>query len=266
MKRFLSSVALLLAGSCGLAWAQDVVVADSTNVAEDELRIEESSTSSDDAVASENLQVAEVASDSLEIEEIEEIKEKPARGIYGSGVAKTWELQTEIVYNTSFDPDPIKDGDNSGGVQLTIGYNFNEHFLLGITAGYIHDFGGVTSFEAGKGVPFLGTFQFRWNTFPKVQFFVEGRAGIMLNIEPDHLTAGWTNLEHKDIYYSTMEYPNYQYYEINPGLMFHMSERYDVRFSAGYAYAKPGKEVEKFKYNTYEEHILSFKVGIARRF
>lgn len=259
MKRILSIVALLLAGSYGLALADDVVVADSVNV--EDLDTEEVD-DLEEAVAQDTLTVEglnlveEIVSDS--------VKQKQPRGIYGSGVANTWELQTEIVYNTSFAKDEIKDGDDSGGIQFTLGYNFNEHFLLGATLGYIHDFGGMTSFEAGTCAPVLAAFQFRWNTFPRVQFFAEGRAGMMMSVKSDYKFLRWD--KNHEVEKATLKYPNYQYYELNGGIMWHMSERYDVRLSAGYAYAKPGKEQEEYKYNTYEEHILSIKVGLARRF
>lgn len=256
MKKIFTLVTAMLIGSCGVALAQDVV------------EVQDSETVAQESVAPDSVAVPQETKASVVEEEEEENLFAGKKKDYGKSIKKTWEYRVFLCANTSSGTSSIT-SDESGGLELGVGYNFTSWFYAGVSTGFIHDFGGTSGMEAGDIMPWLVDLQLRWNVKRKLSLFLEGRAGIFGNITPDEKNAGHRdcvhNGEHKADSYD-FKYPNYTYYDIQPGLLFRLTEKLDMRLSFGYGYAKPYNETEGFEGRTYDETILTGKFGFSYRF
>lgn len=246
MKKFFTVVTALMIGSCGAAMAQDVVAEQDTVAVVEDLAVPQ------DVVAPCAVEVAETEEDDNLFAE--------KRKNYGASIVKTWEYRVFVCANTSSGTSSIT-SDESAGLELGVGYNPTSWLYTGITTGLIHDFGGTSGMSAGDIIPWLVDLQLRWNVKRKLSVFVEGRAGIFCNITPDEKHV--VNAQHEKV---DFEYPNYTYYDLQPGLLFRVSEKCDIRLSFGYGYAKPYNEAEGFEGRTYDETILTGKFGVSYRF
>ena len=241
MKKTFSLFVILMASSLGLASAQDVVAADSTAV---EATSEATSTSEEDY------------SFLFESNEVD----------FNEGVEKgDWELHVDLYMSTSSGTSSIT-SDESGGINVGFGYNVVSFFYAGLSTGYWHDFGGTSGLEPGDFMPLTGELQLRWNVRRKLSFYAQGRGGLVVPI-----VSGKKDEEYKDATGNVagnadFDYPSYLYYEVQPGLMYRLSPRVDLRLSVHYAYAKPINESEHFKGKTYDETIIGGKLGIGYRF
>lgn len=280
MKKILSFVACLLIGGSSMAVAQVVAteepVAAEENATQEEVKTEETVTevanstevtAPADSTITEMVQVEDsVLVSDIDTELIEEYEDEEPEflGDPNEGIAKTWEYRLSGVFNTSTGTSAIT-SDESVGVEFTFGYNFSANFFAGVSTGYLHNFGGTSGVPAPDAAfPFVVDLQYRWNLARRLSLYLEGRAGIVLNATND--VEVWRQDEdNKRIPYN-FQYPNYQYYDIQPGVIYHPSQVFDVRFSVGYGYARPGKETKYAEDRTYDETILAFKVGFARRF
>lgn len=175
--------------------------------------------------------------------------------LYGRSVKRTWEYRLALAFNTSTGTSAIT-SDESGGVDFGIGYNLTGNIYAGILTGYWHDFGGVSGHYGGDVMPALGNLQLRFNLRKRLSFYVEGYAGILLQLKDDYK-------EYDGSYY---EYPNYLYYGVDPGLMFRFGKKLDFRVSVGYGYAIPINEMEGYEDCTYDETLICIKAGFAYRF
>lgn len=176
--------------------------------------------------------------------------------LYGRSVKNSWEYRMSVVFNTSTGTSAIT-SDESAGFLFSLGYNLTSHIYAGGQIGYLHDFGGVSGIPGGDYFPTLGNLQLRINIRKRLSLFVDGLGG-----------ASWplTAKQPTNVVDGDFGYPIYLYGEISPGFMFRPSKRLDFRFSAGYAYAKPVHETEGHEWRTYDETILTFKIGFAYRF
>jgi len=249
MKKFFAIVTAMLVGSCGVAMAQEV------NVATDSVASVQDSVAVVQEAPAEVQRVAKV-----EVVEEEENLFDGQKKDYGASIAKTWEYRVYGTGNTSSGTSSIT-SDESAGLDFGIGYNVTSWLYTGISTGIVHDFGGTSSMSAGDVIPWLANIQLRWNVKRKLSLFVEGRAGVFCNVTPDKKDVLNNNKEKVDF-----EYPNYMYYDIQPGLLFRITEKFDLRLSFGYGYAKVGKETKGFEGRTYDETILTGKFGIGYRF
>ncbi len=175
--------------------------------------------------------------------------------LYGRSVKRTWEYRLVLAFNTSTGTSAIT-SDESGGVDFGIGYNLTGNIYAGILTGFWHDFGGVSGHYGGDVMPALGNLQLRFNLRKKLSFYVEGYAGILLQLKDDYQ-------EYDGTYY---EYPHYIYYGVDPGLMFRAGKKIDFRVSVGYGYAIPINEAKEFEDCTYDETLICIKAGFAYRF
>ena len=245
MKKIFTLATVLFFGACGVSMAQDVTVSlDSIPaVPFDEAAPAEETKADASAVVAEE--------EDLFADEKED---------YGASIAKTWEYRVFGTANTTSGTSSIT-SDESAGLELGVGYNVTSWFYAGITTGFIHDFGGTSGMDAGDIIPWLVDLQLRWNVKRKLSIFVEGRTGVFCNVTPDVTTAKDNNGKE-----TKFSYPNYMYYEVQPGLLFRITEKFDVRLSFGYGYAKPYNETTNFEGRTYDETVLTGKFGIAYRF
>ncbi|GEM_PF-2421057 len=242
MKKTFSLFVILMASSLGLASAQDVVAADSTAV---EATFDATSTSEEDY------------SFLFESNEVD----------FNEGVEKgDWELHLDLYMNTSTGTSAIT-SDESGGFNVGFGYNVLHSFYAGLSTGYWHDFGGTSGLEAGDFMPFMAELQLRWNVRRKLSIYAQGRGGLVVPI-----VSGKKDVPYRDDATGAVagkadfDYPSYLYYEVQPGLMYRLSPRVDLRLSVHYAYAKPFNESKHFKGKTYDETIIGAKLGIGYRF
>ncbi len=238
MKRIFSLMAVLLAGSYGLAVAQVEVsaVADTT-----------ATTSAEDEYS--------FLFENTEVD-------------YNEGIEKKWEYHLDLVFNTSSGTSSIT-SDESAGVNLGVGYNVASWLYTGAAIGFLHDFGGTSGLSAGDFVPLLGEIQLRWNIRRKVSFFAQGRAGVVVPVTSGKDNVGYTYKDELGNLRSgtaNFDYPSYMYYEVGPGFIYRVKSNIDLRFSVGYAYAKPFKESEHFEDRTYDETIIWGKFGFGYRF
>lgn len=241
MKKIFTLVTAVMLGSWGAAHAQEQV------------------TLVQDSVASENAPAVMMETKTVETDEEENLFAKKKEN-YGASIAKTWEYRVFLTANTTSGTSSIT-SDESGGLELGAGYNFTSWLYAGVTTGFIHDFGGTSDLAAGDIIPWLADIQLRWNVKRKLSLFVEGRAGAFCNVTPDVKSARANDGSQK-----SFTYPNYSYLEVQPGLLFRVTEKVDLRLSFGYGYAKPGKETEGFEYRTYDETVLTGKFGVSYRF
>ena len=174
--------------------------------------------------------------------------------LYGRSVKNSWEYRMCVVFNTSTGTSAIT-SDESAGFLFSLGYNLTSHIYAGGQIGYLHDFGGVSGIPGGDYFPTLGNLQLRINIRKRLSLFVDGLAGGCFPT---------TSVNEEN--FGTFDYPIYLYGEVSPGFMFRPSKRLDFRFSAGYAYAKPVHEAAGHEWRTYDETILTFKIGFAYRF
>ena len=261
MKNFLPMLILLAVSALCPALAQEV---DSTAVAAPPAEIVESPSANEveDVVVENQTTVVEEPAKSVENEEEKARKTEEEMWfvtkdeLYGRSIDHSWEYRMTVVFNTSTGTSAIT-SDESGGFLFSLGYNLTSHLYAGGQVGYLHDFGGVSGIPGGDYFPTLGNLQLRINIRKRLSLFVDGLGGIVLPLTSD--VKGATS---DDVF----EYPMYLYGEVSPGFMFRPSTRLDFRFSAGYAYAKPINETEKHAWRTYDETIITFKIGFAYRF
>lgn len=182
---------------------------------------------------------------------------------FGADIASNFEYHFDVAFNTTSGAGS-KVFDESAGFNFGVGYNLTNNLYAGISTGYIHDFGlfkveGL-SMPCSDYVPILADLQCRWNPVPRFSLFLEGRAGALLStrMSKELVNEAGENVKYKFV--------NYSYYEVQPGVIIRPRRTIDVRFSVGYGYAKPGDETEGFVGCVKEEKILTFKLGIARRF
>ena len=239
MKKIFSLIAVLLAGSYGLAMAQVEVsaVADST-----------ATTSAEDEYA--------FLFENTEVD-------------YNEGIEKKWEYHMDLVFNTSSGTSSIT-SDESAGVNLGVGYNVTSWLYTGAAIGFLHDFGGTSGLSAGDFVPLLGEIQLRWNIRRKVSFFAQGRAGMIAPVTAGKKEVSYIHRDKDgtliDMGEADFDYPSYVYYEVGPGFIYRVKSNIDLRVSVGYAYAKPFKESKHFEDRTYDETIIWGKFGFGYRF
>lgn len=241
MKKTFSLFVILMASSLGWASAQDVVAADSTAVA---TASEASATSEEDY------------SFLFESNEVD----------FNEGVEQgDWELHIDLYMNTSTGTSAIT-SDESGGLNFGLGYNALSFFYAGLSTGYWHDFGGTSGLDPGDFMPFFAELQLRWNVRRKLSFYAQGRAGVVVPIVSGKKDVAYKDATGKVAGKADFDYPSYLYYEVQPGLMYRLSPRVDLRLSVHYAYAKPFNESKHFKGLTYDETIIGGKLGIGYRF
>lgn len=248
MKKIFTLVTAMLIGSCGVALAQDVV------------EVQDSETIVQESVAPDSVAAPQQTQAPVVEEEEEENLFAGKKKDYGKSIKKTWEYRVFLCANTSSGTSSIT-SDESGGLELGVGYNFTSWFYAGVSTGFIHNFGGTSGEAAGDIMPWLVDLQLRWNVKRKLSIFLEGRVGVFGNITPDVREAHDNNGVTKKFVY-----PNYHYYDIQPGLLFRLTEKVDMRLSFGYGYAKPYNETEGFEGRTYDETILTGKFGFSYRF
>ncbi len=241
MKKIFTIVSAVLLGSCGVAMAQDVV----------DVQVPETATQDSVVAPQETIVAVEEEEDNLFAEKKEN---------YGESITKTWEWRVFVTANTSSGTSSIT-SDESAGLELGVGYNPTSWLYTGISTGVVHDFGGTSGMEAGDIIPWLADLQLRWNIKRKLSLFVQGRAGVFCNVTPNNKKA----LSNSNVV-TEFEYPNYMYYDLQPGFLFRITEKCDIRLSFGYGYAKPYNETEGFEGRTYDETILTGKFGFSYRF
>jgi len=178
---------------------------------------------------------------------------------YGATIRKTWEYRVVFTASTTTGTSTIT-SDEFGAFELGVGYNPTSWLYTGISSGFAHDFGGTKGLHGGDAIPALADLQLRLNIKKKFSLFIDGRAGIFLNITPDAFARDINGID------KTFEYPHYLYCDIQPGIIFRSTKKLDVRISFGYGYAKPINEVPGFEDRTYDETILTAKLGFGYRF
>lgn len=259
MKNFLPMLILLAVSALCPALAQEV---DSTAVAAPPAEIVESPSANEveDVVVENQTTVVDEPAKSIENEEEKARKTEEEMWfvtkdeLYGRSIDHSWEYRMTVVFNTSTGTSAIT-SDESGGFLFSLGYNLTSHLYAGGQVGYLHDFGGVSGIPGGDYFPTLGNLQLRINIRKRLSLFVDGLAG-----------ANFPTTSVNETNFGTFKYPIYLYGEISPGFMFRPGKRLDFRFSVGYAYAKPVNEVKEHDWRTYDETILTFKIGFAYRF
>lgn len=168
-----------------------------------------------------------------------------AQDYRGEGIGKMWEYRLGgNLTTTTFTPSDTYD--QSVGLDFTIAYNIKTYFSAGFSTGLMHDFGRTQGFKNGDVIPLLADAQLRWN-FYRTSLFIEGRGGLL-----------WGDLTRSRR--TDNRYASYTMYEIQPGIMFRLNTKFEIRLSVGYAQAH---DIIHKKYN---ENYMTFKVGIARRF
>lgn len=186
---------------------------------------------------------------------------------FGADIASTFEYHFDLGFNsTTSTGTPFLD--ESGGIGFGIGYNVSNNLYAGFSTGYIHDFGinpvlnkNGQIFGNCDFIPCLADLQVRWNPVPRFSLFLEGRAGAFINTHPQKDATNPVTGES-----GKYTFPNYSYYDVQPGVIIRPRRTLDVRISFGLGYAKPGKEPEGFESLIKDEKAFTFKVGIARRF
>lgn len=226
MKKVFSLFAFVLMNSWGVATAQEVVEEEKTEVP--------------------------VATEAVAEEEEGDPFAKPKID-WGVDIANHWEYRLDFIFNTTTGTSTYT-SDESGGLEFSMDYNLNSIFSVGVSTGYIHDFGGTSGMNGSDVVPLLGDFQMRFNIAKKCSFYALGRAGLLCAIKDSP--------QGKDGF----RYPNYLYYEVQPGIMYRPTTKFEFRLSAGYGYAVPYHESAGYEDRTYDETIISFKLGLAYRF
>ena len=261
MKNFLPMLILLAVSALCPALAQEV---DSTAVAAPPAEIVESPSANEveDVVVENQTTVVEEPAKSIENEEEKARKTEEEMWfvtkdeLYGRSIDHSWEYRMTVVFNTSTGTSAIT-SDESGGFLFSLGYNLTSHLYAGGQVGYLHDFGGVSGIPGGDYFPTLGNLQLRINIRKRLSLFVDGLAGANFPLTADQETNKVDG---------PFRYPVYLYGEVSPGFIFRPGKRLDFRFSAGYAYAKPVNESANHAWRTYDETVLTFKIGFAYRF
>ena len=185
---------------------------------------------------------------------------------FGADIASNFEYHLDVVFNSTSGTNSTV-FDESAGFNFGLGYNLTNNLYAGISTGYLHDFGlfkvrdnSGTMLGCSDYLPMLAELQCRWNPVPRFSVYLDGRAGALISTRP---SKEITNDSGEDVKY---KFVNYSYYEVQPGIIIRPRRTIDVRLSVGFGYAKPGKETEGFEGLVQEEKVLTFKIGIARRF
>lgn len=208
------------------------------------------------------LLVAFVPAKAQEEEDFDNLFTKNYQSTVNLGIAKRWEYYVlGSFYTSSIIKGAI--GEESASIEIALGYNFNNHVYMGLSSGYLHDFGEfyfpskIQEYEgtrrSGDYLPVLLDARYRWNAFNKFAFYAEGRGGILLPTRPGLKVSG-----DEDPFFT---YPSYFFYEAQPGVMLRTTRRFELRLSVGVGYAKSLDE-KKAK----SESVVSAKLGFAYRF
>lgn len=185
---------------------------------------------------------------------------------FGADIASNFEYHFDMMFNTT-SATGSKIFDENAGINFGLGYNLTNNLYAGFSTGYVHDYGIIPLYDK-KGtfmgscdfIPCLFDLQCRWNPVPRFSLFIEGRAGALINTKMSKNVINEKGVEAK------YDFPNYSYYDVQPGIIIRPRRTIDVRLSVGLSYGKPGKEPEGFGGMVKDEKNLTFKIGIARRF